>query len=83
MEKINHRLSRWKLVDISKLGMNSNIKKFSYSFICRKGYSPLKGENSFLSTVCHRLSQWKLKLYIIAVKGLEFQDENAKHQQEA
>ena len=40
-------------VDISKLGLNSEIKKFSYSFICGKGYSPpLRGENSFLSTVC-------------------------------
>ena len=28
------------LVDISKLGLNSKIKKFSYSFICGKGYSP-------------------------------------------
>ena len=25
------------LVDISKLGLNSKIKKFSYSFICGKG----------------------------------------------
>ena len=42
-----------RLVDISKLGLNSKIKKFSYSFICGKGYSPpLRGENSFLSTVC-------------------------------
>ena len=41
------------LVDISKLGLNSKIKKFSYSFICGKGYSPPSGgENSFLSTVC-------------------------------
>ena len=39
------------LVDISKLGLDSKIKKFSYSFICGKGYSPPKGENSFLSTV--------------------------------
>ena len=40
------------LVDISKLDLNSKIKKFSYSFICRKGYSPpFGGENSFLSTV--------------------------------
>ncbi len=40
------------LVDISKLGLNSKIKKFSYSFICGKGYSPPEGgENSFLSTV--------------------------------
>ena len=39
------------LVDINKLGLNSNIKKFSYSFICGKGYSPPSGENSFLSTV--------------------------------
>ncbi len=28
------------LVDISKLGLNSKIKKFSYSFIGGKGYSP-------------------------------------------
>ena len=28
------------LVDISKLGLNSKIRKFSYSFICGKGYSP-------------------------------------------
>ena len=29
------------LVDISKLGLNSKIKKFSYSFICGKGlFSP-------------------------------------------
>ena len=39
------------LVDISKLGLNSKIKKFNYSFICGKGYSPPSGENSFLSTV--------------------------------
>ena len=31
------------LVDISKLGLNSKIKKFSYSFICGKGYSPPSG----------------------------------------
>ena len=44
------------LVDISKLGLNSKIKKFSYSFICGKGYSPpLRGENSFLSTVWNSL----------------------------
>ena len=28
------------LVDINKLGLNRKIKKFSYSFICGKGYSP-------------------------------------------
>ena len=28
------------LVDISKLGLNSKTKTFSYSFICRKRYSP-------------------------------------------
>ena len=42
------------LIDISELGLNSKIKKFSYSFICEKGYSPLRGggkKNSFLSTV--------------------------------
>ena len=31
------------LVDISKLDLNSKIKKFSYSFICEKGYSPSFG----------------------------------------
>ena len=35
----------------SKLGLNSKIKKFNYSFICGKGYSPPSGENSFLSAV--------------------------------
>ena len=39
------------LVDISKLGLKNKIKKFSYSFICEKGYSPSLGENGFLSTV--------------------------------
>ncbi len=40
------------LAYISKLGLNSKIKKFSYSFICGKGYSPpFGGENSFLSAV--------------------------------
>ena len=40
------------LAHISKLGLNSKIKKFSDSFICGKSYSPpLRGENSFLSTV--------------------------------
>ena len=34
-------LFEWtQLVDISKLGSNSKTKKFSYSFICGKGYSP-------------------------------------------
>ena len=47
------RASAWRrgsfqLVDISKLGLNSKIKKFSDSFICGKGYSPPEGgENSF------------------------------------
>ena len=31
------------LVDISKLDLNNKIKKFSYSFICEKGYSPSFG----------------------------------------
>ena len=35
------------LVDIIKLGLNSKIKKFSYSFICGKGYSPPKGRIAF------------------------------------
>ena len=39
------------LVDISELGLNRKIKKFNGSFICGKGYSPLSGENSFLSAV--------------------------------
>ena len=40
---VGARIARPQLVDISKLGLNSKIKKFSYSFICRKGYSPLFG----------------------------------------
>jgi len=36
----------------AQLLLNSKIKKFSYSFICGKGYSPPSGgENSFLPTV--------------------------------
>ena len=31
------------LVEISKLGLNSKIKKFSNSFICGKGCSPSFG----------------------------------------
>ena len=34
---------RPQLVDISKLGLDSKIKKFSYSFICGKSYSPPEG----------------------------------------
>ena len=41
-------------VDESKLGLNSKIKKFSDSFICGKAILPLRGENSFLYTVCKR-----------------------------
>ena len=45
-------IGRLQLVDISKIDLNSKIKKFSHSFICGKGYSPpFGGENSFLSTV--------------------------------
>lgn len=33
-------LNPLELVDISKLGLDSKIKKFTDSFICRKGYSP-------------------------------------------
>ena len=33
-------LNPLQLINISKFGLNSKIKKFSYSFICRKGYSP-------------------------------------------
>ena len=41
-------IGRLRLVDISRIGLNSKIKKFSHSFICGKGYSPpLRGENSF------------------------------------
>lgn len=40
-------IGRLQLVDISKIDLNSKIKKFSHSFICGKGYSPLRGENSF------------------------------------
>ena len=36
----NHQLCWRRLVDISRFGLNSKIKKFNYSFICRKGYSP-------------------------------------------
>ena len=35
------------LAHISKLGLNSKIKQFSYS----RAILPLRGENSFLSTV--------------------------------
>ena len=36
------------LVEISEFGLNSKIKKFSCSFICRKGYSPpLRGRIAF------------------------------------
>ena len=46
------KYSTAQLACISKLGLNSKIKKFSYSFICGKDYSPpFGGENSFLSTV--------------------------------
>ena len=34
------RIQGGQLVDISKLDLNSKIKKFSYSFICGNGYSP-------------------------------------------
>ena len=33
-------LNPLQLIDISKFGLNSKIKKFIYSFICRKDYSP-------------------------------------------
>ena len=39
-------LSPLQLVDISKLDLNRKIKKFSYSFICEKGYSPPSGGES-------------------------------------
>ena len=72
------RLSPPQLVDISKLGLNSNIKKFSYSFICGKGYSPPSGENSFLSTVCDAHARRLSKMIQAAakrkwkVKGTQF-----------
>ena len=40
---VGARIARPQLVDISKPGLNSKIKKFSYSFICGKGYSPPSG----------------------------------------
>ena len=33
-------IGRLQLVGISKIDLNSKIKKFSHSFICGKGYSP-------------------------------------------
>ena len=39
-ESTKSGLSPPQLVNISKLGLDSKIKKFSYSFICGKGYSP-------------------------------------------
>ena len=41
------RLRGCLLVDISKLDLNSKIKKFSYPFIFGKGYSPLRGRIAF------------------------------------
>ena len=35
------------LVDIRRLSLNSKVKKFSYSFIGGKGYSPPSGEIAF------------------------------------
>ena len=35
------------LVYTSKLGLNSRIKKFNYSFICGKGYFPPSGKIAF------------------------------------
>ena len=37
------------LIDISKLGLNRKIRKFSYSFICGKGNSPPSGGESLYS----------------------------------
>ena len=52
---------------MSKLGLNSNIKKFSYSFICGKGYSPPpKGENSpFVYSLAARM-----RAVLMTEKGL-------------
>ena len=46
----------FQLVDISELGLNSKIKKFSYSSFAERAILPLKGENSFFvySLVSHR-----------------------------
>ena len=38
---------KFQLVDISKLGLNSKIKKFSYSFICGRAILPLWGRMAF------------------------------------
>ena len=52
MKKPPSRKREAQLAHISKLVLDSKIKKFRYSFICGKGYSPpFGGENSFLSTV--------------------------------
>ena len=40
-------IGRLQLVDISKIDLNSKIKKFSHSFICGKGYSPPSGGIAF------------------------------------
>ena len=49
------------LVDISKLDLNSKIKKFSYSFICEKGYSPSFGVYpEFCVNVLRECKQQKL-----------------------
>ena len=40
-------LNPLELVDISKLGLDSKIKKFSYSFICGNDYSPPFGGIAF------------------------------------
>ena len=42
-ESTKSGLSPPRLVNINKLGLDSKIKKFSYSFICGKGYSPPSG----------------------------------------
>ena len=58
LHKLRARIARLLSEFVQNFGfahllLNSKIKKFSHSFICGKGYSPpLRGENSFLSTVC-------------------------------
>ena len=50
------------LVDISKLGLNSKIKKFSYSFICGKGYFfPLRGRIAF----CLQSDEHKMPVFLL------------------
>ena len=63
------------LVDISKLGLNSKIKKFSYSFICGKGYSPPKGRIAFClqpETASCRLHSVDMPRFTLRCKARNF-----------